>query len=130
MAGNYVFSLTLPANTPETAPVEQEVLLSPGIIEKISIGFPPGCKALAHVQIKQNESVVYPSNPDSSYAWDDTIYTFSPIYALEENLSVLTLVGWNEDSVFLHEITVIINVIESVPIMMSIQGVLTSFGVL
>jgi len=130
MAGNYVFEITIPAQTTEDAPQEKEIILSAGIIDEISIGFPQGCSALAHLRIKEEESVLFPSNPNTDYAWNDTIYTFNPKHLLVEQNPILTLMGWNDDSFYQHTITVIINVTQLPPIVDALSGLLNSYGVL
>ena len=47
----YVLPLTIPADTPETDPIEEELALTYGVIQRVEIEFPPGCAGLAHIKI-------------------------------------------------------------------------------
>jgi hypothetical protein len=41
----YVVEVTVPANTPESSPVEEELFVDSGVITKIEVLFPPGTAA-------------------------------------------------------------------------------------
>jgi len=102
----YDFTITIPKNTPETAPVEVEAKLNEGTIRYVEVAFPPGPAALAHLQIWDGLHQVWPTNPGGSFAWNDYTIKFDDEYVIQNPMNILTLVGWNEDDSFDHTITV------------------------
>lgn len=110
MAGNYVYEITIPANTTETVPQKEELILSSGLIDQISIMFPPGCSALAHIQIYEQESKLFPVSIGGSYAWDGIVLQFNPQYYLRDEKPILVAKCWNDDEYNEHTITLMINI--------------------
>ena len=60
----YRYALLVPADTPENAPVEQEIELPPGIIHLVSVKFPKGCHQRVYFAVYQGASKVFPLSPD------------------------------------------------------------------
>lgn len=58
----YEYELTVPANTSAADPLLQRFALSAGILNHISVYFPPGPSALAHVQILYQNYQIEPWN--------------------------------------------------------------------
>ena len=44
----YVLALTIPANTAEATPYEEDLKLTDGVITRVEVEFPAGCAGLAH----------------------------------------------------------------------------------
>lgn len=109
----FVFELTIPSNTLSDDPEETEVSLITGTLKKISIGFPPGCAAMAKVIIRDKMLQISPANPDSHHAWDNYTEVFSMNYKLTDPAPLLTLVGWSDDTIFQHVITFRFDVVPS-----------------
>jgi len=108
---HYSFNLTIPPNTTELEPETLTCHLTYGTISKVSVAFPPGPKALAHLVILHQEHQVWPTNPDESYAWDNHVIEFESEYDLNTAPYDIKLVGWNNDDTYEHTVTVGINVL-------------------
>ena len=108
----YRYRVTVPKNTTETSQTKTIMTLAAGQIHKVEIAFPWGCAGLVHVRLYHNEFQFWPSNPDSSFAWND--YTVS----FEENEECIgpgdewSIRTWNEDVRHDHVIVVRIGVLE------------------
>ena len=112
MAGNYLYEISIPANTSFYSPSVTDLALSPGILTRLTLGFPPGCAALLRVQILQDERVIYPSNSDNSYGWDDIFFVLEPFLVIPEDYRMaLAVRAWNDDTLFSHSLLVNINVV-------------------
>ena len=96
----YRFTLTVPANTPESDPVRMTLPLTHGIIHRVEIGFPPGLAGLVHVAIYRFEHQLWPSNPGEWFAWDGYNIAFNEDYWLIEKPFELEVRGWSEDDTF------------------------------
>ncbi len=99
------YTLTVPANTPASAPVESDVSLSPGVVARVDVQFPRGCVGLVHVQIWRSEHQVWPVNIDGNIASEGQTVSWAEDYDLEDDPTVLTLRGWNLDDSYAHTIT-------------------------
>lgn len=104
-------SFTIPANTAETVPEEQQVKLSHGIIHRVEVGFPRGCAGLAHLRIRDGLHQVWPTNPQGSFNSDDYTIPIDDRYELFDEPFILTLVGWNYDDTFDHTLEVRIGIL-------------------
>ena len=102
---DFLFELTIPAQTTENAPVEQVVNVGAGVIVKCEVGFPEGLAALARARVRQALTPRYPSNQGAWYHWDDYIYETPDHLVIKKGDPPLTLCGWNEDDSYPHTIT-------------------------
>lgn len=107
----YDVSFTIPANTAEAAPQEQQVKLAHGVIHRVEIGFPSGCAGLAHFQIRHGLYQVWPTNAQGSFNTDDYTIPIDDHYDLFEEPYILTLVGWNLDDTYDHTLEVRIGIL-------------------
>jgi len=107
----YKFQFTIPKNTPETAKIEKTMRICPGIIHRIEIMFPPGCAALAHVEIYHHTVQMWPSNPETDFASDGETIAFREFYLIDEIPAELIAKMWNEDDTYDHTITIRIGVL-------------------
>ena len=101
----YEYRLTIPANTPATAPTELEVELEHGRIVGVELQFPRGCVGLVHVQVRREHHQLWPSNPDGDIAGEDARISWQEDHYFTEQPYTLTLRGWNEDDSFAHTVT-------------------------
>lgn len=102
----FVEHLTIPANTSKLSPVTATIDVILGTITLVSVQFPPGVNALAHLKINWSLYQLFPSNQSADFstggetiAWDENI-------AIDHEPAQLTLEGWNEDTTYDHTITV------------------------
>lgn len=101
----YRYSLTVPADTPATAPVAETMYLCHGIIHQVEIAFPPGCAALVHVAVYRFEHQAWPTNPDEQFAWDDyNIVIRQESFGLVTQPYTLSLRAWSEDEAYAHTV--------------------------
>jgi hypothetical protein len=101
----YEFTLTIPPNTPATAPTERTVDLTPGIISRVEVQFPAFCVGLVHVKVRRVLHQVWPANPDGDISAEAANITWVADYDLSEPPFQLTLQGYNLDDTFDHTIT-------------------------
>jgi hypothetical protein len=109
----YDFAITIPAGTTESAPVEQELKLTHGVIHRVEVEFYPGPRRYVWIKIFHEEHQLYPTNPDGSFctdgytiAFDDYFELFTPPYSLLAR-------GYSPNADYDHVVTVRIGVIES-----------------
>lgn len=96
----YCVDLTVPANTPRTSPVRQDIEIKSGVLRKVSVMIPAGHFALAHLVIMDGETQIVPHEGDIH--GNDEIFTFDEWIEIPEPKRTLTLLGWNEDDSYDH----------------------------
>lgn len=98
----YELPLTIPKNTPASAPVSDTLPVHPGKVQQVSVYFPPGPSGLAHVMIFLWERQLWPANPDSDFIGDDLLITFPEDLDLVDPPFEFVIKGWNEDDTYPH----------------------------
>jgi hypothetical protein len=98
------YTLTVPADTKEDAPVELYCDLTHGIITGVWVGFPRGCAGLVKLRIYRYEHQAWPTNPAEAFAWDNFVYHFEERFELYQPPYQLILRAYSPDSQHDHEI--------------------------
>jgi hypothetical protein len=106
----YDFALTVPRNTPESAPYILSAKLTRGIIHRVEIEFPRNCAGLVYVRILHLEHQLYPTNPGGAFRSDGYVVPIDDYYPLLTQPYGLKLIGWNLDDTWAHTPTVRIGV--------------------
>jgi hypothetical protein len=107
----YSVDVPVPANTPESAPVLQELKLTAGVINRIEVQCPAGNQALLKSQIYYHEHQAWPTNPDGSFSADDYVIAFDEYFPLDEEPYTVKIKAWNLSTKLPHTVTVRIGVI-------------------
>ncbi|MGD0535561.1 MAG: hypothetical protein ABR999_09030 [Methanoregula sp.] len=107
---HFFFDVSIPANTPETAPNVQVLAMTYGEIRHVSIAIPVGHQALAHLQLLYHSFQVYPLSQGQDYHGDNSQIEFDDQFALDEAPYEINAVGWNTDTVYPHSFLVGIEV--------------------
>lgn len=107
-------TLTIPANTAETAPVIHRVGVSPGITDHVFIGLPPGCKGLVHLAVWHLHWQLWPWTPGEYFSWDGYVFDFHDRYPIEEPPYELVMKGWSEDDSYPHDVLFMV-IVETAP---------------
>lgn len=93
-----------PANTPATAPIVTRLGIYPGVTTQEWVGFPRGCYGLVHMQIWHWGWQLWPWTPQTSFHWDDYMFTFYDRYPITEEPLELVIKTWNLDDTYPHEL--------------------------
>ena len=101
----YVLALTIPANTAEATPYEEDLKLTDGVITRVEVEFPAGCQGLAHSYARQAIHQVFPTNPDGDLCSDNYVIAWNDYQDIDADPRVLTIGGWNTDDTYDHTIT-------------------------
>lgn len=107
----YDFAITVPANTLESAPVVQSLKLTAGVIQKVSILFPPGPHGMVKLRLRENGHQFLPTNPDGYFASDDEVLEIDEFYELTTEPYSLKAVGYSDGTTYNHTISVRIGIL-------------------
>ena len=108
----YEYKLNVPANTSKEDPETKDMLVAPGILTRIEIFMPPGSVGLCHAQVVEGQFQIVPINPEGDVATDGHPVSGQYHYKITLGHNILTLRGWNEDTLYPHEITCRLNVMK------------------
>ena len=102
----YVFPITLPANTPETAKLRTTLKLTRGKITRVMVEFPPGHAGLTHLAVRRGLFQLWPVNPEATFRSSNETIIWEEEYELSTPPYDLDAYAWNEDDTYQHTITV------------------------
>ena len=125
----YDFAITVPKSKTEADPTWQTMKLTKGVVHRVEVQFPIGCRALAHCQIYHGGHQFLPTNPDGNFASDGYVIPIDEHYELKAAPYTLRAKCWNEDDTYQHIITVRVGVLakEVISPMAGVGGLLKKF---
>lgn len=98
------FAITIPANTLESDPYEEEIYLTHGVITHVEIEFHPGCNGMVEVYVRDGLHQVFPTNADSRFKTDGATISWNEYHEMFEPPYLLTLGGYSPGTTYDHEI--------------------------
>lgn len=107
----YEWTFSIPKDTPESEPEEEELLMDSGTIVAMEIYNPPGAHRVCRCRILEELSVLWPGNPTGYIATDGTPVTWTEHYTLKSPKYRLILKAWNISEKWPHDVVVRINVL-------------------
>lgn len=102
----YAYDLVVPANTLASAPVEQRMKLTAGIVHKLEVFFPAGLHHMVLVVIRDGLHQVWPTNPEHQLKANDYTISFPVWYELSEAPYELVAYGWSPGTTYAHTIII------------------------
>jgi len=102
----YQAEVILPRGMTESDPQRQTLRLAKGFITHMLVGFPPGCQALARLQVFDKGWQLLPWTPGQSLGWDNVMLNFPFTYPLQVEPFEVVIRAWNLDDSYEHTLTV------------------------
>ena len=99
--------ISTPANTAASSPLKTEYVVTEGIVYHLEVIFPPGSSGLLHVQVFDAQYQMFPTTIGESFVGDNLRLSFDVLYAKEDFPFLFTVVTWNLDDMYAHEVTVL-----------------------
>jgi len=132
---DFVYDLTIPADTSASDPTEEEIDVGVGIVHLVEIEIPPGCKGYVNAAIRQGLHQVWPTNPAGAYRSDSRVYSAREHYSIESGDPALVIQGWSPGTTYEHVVQFRISIlpVEIMEPWLKQEGLLTkllrAFGV-
>jgi len=101
----YQKTLTVPANTPATAPVETTIVVKHPVIIRLGVHFPPGCAGMVRVAVFYGKLQIWPAKEGEWVSGDAVTIWGEPFLELPERETTLTLKGHSPGTSYDHTIT-------------------------
>jgi len=106
----YEFTITTPANTPESSKQKTVLKLEAGTITDLKVLFPPGCAGLHYLQICKGGHQIFPKQLNY-FRGDNVLLDFpSPDILLYDQPYELDAYTWNEDDTYDHSVDIYIEI--------------------
>jgi hypothetical protein len=102
----YHVELVVPAATPASAPTTAELKLTPGLIEHVSVYFPPGSGGYLYVQIWLNGYQLIPWERAAWLRGDDLLIPDSGKYEVTEEPYLLTVKAYSTATLYAHRVMI------------------------
>jgi len=98
----YSLAVAAPKNTTKASPVEETLVVHPGVVKQLDILIPDRCAGLLHVVILRNLQQIWPPYEDDDFTGDDTHWSFPEEYHVADAPFVFTVRAWNDDDTYPH----------------------------
>ncbi len=108
----YSFSITTPANTPESSRKKTEVFLTKGIIHQVDFVFPRGSAGLLYLALASGLHQLWPTNPEEYFHTDGETISFKEFYEVKEKPMALQIYTYNLDDAYEHTVVVRIGLLK------------------
>ena len=102
----YYVELAVPAGTPITAPTVAEIKLTPGLIDHVSLYFPPGSGGWLNVQLWLNGYQLVPWERGTWQRGDDVLIPDYGKYPVESEPYLLIVKAFNTGALYAHVVMV------------------------
>ncbi len=106
----FAYDLTVPANTLEAEPAEQEARLVTGDVTRIGVLFRDGPAWLVHAVVEDGLHRLVPANPDGTINDDGGVVWSTMRYPLVGNPPSLMLRAWSPGTLYPHILTFYLDV--------------------
>lgn len=111
MAMYYDFAVLVETKHKVDSPKEEELLLTHGIIHRVEVEFPAGCRGQVYLQVLHREHQVWPTNPQGAFNGEGYTVPIDEHYKLTSEPYALKAVAWGVDCSYPHTITVRIGIL-------------------
>ena len=101
----YIVDVTVPANTPESKPVEAQIKIEEEVIVKLMVHFPAGCHGYVYTACYYGEEQIFPRPYGSYLHGDGETIAWEEYHELPETPCILTIRAWSPGTSYDHTIT-------------------------
>jgi hypothetical protein len=102
----YYVELAVPAGTPINAPTVAEIKLTPGLIDHVSLYFPPGSGGWLNVQLWLNGYQLVPWERGTWQRGDDVLLPDFGRYEVKEEPYLCIVKAYNTGALYTHSVMV------------------------
>ena len=107
----YKTDFTIPSGTLVGSPVTARIRAAKGILHRLRMVFPSGCAGLVGVQLFHGGHPITPTTQGQWIKGDGTSFDLKEFYPLPKDMNLLTIKGYNTDTVYSHTILIGIGVL-------------------
>ncbi len=109
----YNFAIVVTAGATAATPVSQVLKLTKGIIHRVEIEFPAGCRGYVSLALKDDGHQFLPTNPEGAFCTDNYTIVIDEHYPIDTAPYQLRAVAWAPSADYDHTITVRIGILRA-----------------
>jgi hypothetical protein len=106
----FVWDITVPAGTAEASPKTQALKLTAGVVTRVDLKYPAGCKGMVKVRILHAEFQLVPLSRGEWVTGDNETVPTETFFTLPADLNSLKFAGCSPGTSYPHTVTVRVNV--------------------
>jgi len=107
----YDFAVLVETKHKANSPKEEILTLTKGVIHRVEVEFPAGCRGQVNLQLFDREHQVWPTNTDEAFNGEGYTVPIDEHYKLTSEPYALKAVAWGVDCSYEHTITVRIGIL-------------------
>ena len=107
----YAWDILVTANTLESAPKEQLLKITSGVIVLVTVSYRAGCQGWVRVRILHEESVLVPLNKDTWLTGDDETVPAPMWFKISATGNILKFRAHSAGTTYPHTITVRVSIL-------------------
>ena len=100
----YIVDVTVPANTPQSSPIEKTVKIEEEVVVHVEVMFPAGCRGMVYTAAYYGEEQLFPRPHGSYLHGNDETIKWEEYYQLPETPCTLTIKAWSPGTSYDHTI--------------------------
>ncbi len=100
----YVIRLRVPPGTPKEKPVEKKQPFEPGVITKMEVFFPPGCRGTVYTRCLFGNTQLAPYNKGEAFNGSGEAITWPEFFILPFRKTELIFQAWAPNARYEHEV--------------------------
>ena len=102
----YDFTFTIPLSATALSPHEQIVNLVSGVIHRLEVAFPAGCRGAAYVQIYKGAHQVWPTNIGGAFHTENFTIVIEEAERLPAGPNQFRILGWLVNAQHPHTLSI------------------------
>jgi len=101
---SYEVKLRVPAGTKKEDPAVATLKVPQGVIVKMEVFFPSGCRGYVHTRCLYGNTPIAPCDPDQDFTGDNYTIVISEFLVLWDKEVTLKFEGWSPDANYDHTV--------------------------
>lgn len=118
----HLLSLTVPANTAESALSESARFITRGEVLTMAMHFPPGSKGLLYAKVLLDRSQLWPIDLNEYWHGDNITFEYAESFKIAKAQSEITLQAYNLDDTYQHEVSLSFSLIPESSLLARLLG--------
>lgn len=123
LAMYYDFAVLVETKHKADSPKEEILTLTKGVIHRVEVEFPAGCRGQVYLKLLHREHQVWPTNPQGAFNGEGYTVPIDEHYKLTSEPYTLKAVAWGVDCGYEHTLTVRVGILPE-----SVVAPLTGIG--
>lgn len=113
---DYWHEITVPLNTPASAPVTEAMVCCPGTVKEVMLAFPKGQRGTTRCRVLRFGHQVWPTTPGAWYRGDGWIIEFPENFPVVDPPFEFVIEAYNSDTADDHTVMIRMTILRDQPV--------------